>query len=46
MFQASGKFDRVDAQVAGLGSIQAIQELYVKHTADAMNQGGEGGNEE
>ena len=46
MFQASGKFDRVDAQVAGLGSIQAIQELYVKHTADAMGQGGEGGNEE
>ncbi len=46
MFQASGKFDSVDAQVAGLGSIQAIQELYVKHTADAMNQGGEGGNEE
>jgi cobalamin biosynthesis Co2+ chelatase CbiK len=32
--------------VAGLGSIQAIQELYVKHTADAMGQGGEGGNEE
>ena len=37
MFKASGKFDSVDAQLAGLGSVAAIQQLYVAHTADAMN---------
>ena len=36
MFEASGSFDSVEAQIAGLGSIDAIQELYVAHTADAM----------
>ncbi len=36
MFQASGNFDSVDAQIAGLGSIDAIQQLYVEHTANAM----------
>lgn len=38
MFQSSGKFDSVDTQITGLGSIDAIQKIYVKHTADAMNQ--------
>lgn len=38
MFNASGKFESVDAQVAGLGQIEAIQQLYVAHTANAMNQ--------
>lgn len=38
MFQSSGKFDSVEPQVTGLGSIKAIQELYVAHTANAMNQ--------
>ena len=33
MFTASGKFESVDAQIAGLGRIPAIQELYVAHTA-------------
>lgn len=37
MFHASGKFESVDAQVAGLGRIEAIQEMYVAHTSDAMN---------
>ncbi len=37
MFRASGKFESVGAQVAGLGSIEAIQNLYVEHTADAMD---------
>lgn len=37
MFRASGKFDSVDAQITGLGSIPAIQELYVEHTADVMD---------
>lgn len=36
MFTASGKFDSVDAQIAGLGQIPAIQELYVAHTAAVM----------
>ncbi len=36
MFKASGDFDSVDAQIVGLGSIDAIRELYVEHTAAAM----------
>lgn len=38
MFKASEKFESVDAQVVGLGSIKTIQQLYVKHTGNAMNQ--------
>ena len=38
MFKASGKFDSVDTQIAGLGEIDGIQQIYVEHTADAMNQ--------
>lgn len=38
MFQASGKFESVDVQVYGLGEIEAIQQIYVEHTAAAMNQ--------
>jgi len=41
MFEASGNFDSVDAQITGLGSIEAIQKLYVAHTEDAMNNGAE-----
>lgn len=37
MFKASGNFDSVDVQITGLGSIEAIQQLYVEHTADVMN---------
>ena len=37
-FEASGKFDSIDTQIAGLGEIKAIQDLYVAHTADAMNE--------
>ena len=33
MFNASGNFESVDAQITGLGSIDAIQKLYVEHTA-------------
>ena len=36
MFEASGDFDSVDTQIAGLGEIDAIQQLYVAHTAAAM----------
>lgn len=33
MFTASGNFDSVDTQIEGLGRIEAIQQLYVAHTA-------------
>ncbi len=36
MFKASGYFESVDVQIEGLGSIGAIQQLYVEHTADVM----------
>lgn len=36
MFKASGSFDSVEAQIAGLGSIAEIQEIYVAHTAEAL----------
>ncbi len=38
MFKASGKFDSVDAQISGLGSIEDIEKIYVQHTANAMNE--------
>lgn len=36
MFNASGNFESVNVQIKGLGSIEAVQQLYVEHTADAM----------
>lgn len=38
MFEASGSFDSVEAQISGLGEIDAIQQIYVKHVADAMSR--------
>lgn len=38
VFKASGKFDSVEAQITGLGSIGEIQKIYVKHVEDAMAQ--------
>ncbi len=38
VFEASGKFDSVDTQIAGLGNIRAIQELYVAHTEAVINE--------
>ena len=32
MFEAAGCFDSVTAQIAGLGSIEAVHNLYVAHT--------------
>ena len=37
MFEASGAFDSVSTQVSGLGSIEAVQQLYVAHTQTAMD---------
>ena len=36
MFTASGKFDTVDAQIEGLGSIPEVQDIYVAHTATVL----------
>lgn len=36
MFNASGKFESVDTQIAGLGRIEAIQKLYVSHLAEVI----------
>ena len=36
IFKAFGNFESVDTQIEGLGSIEAIQQLYVEHTADVM----------
>ena len=36
-FEASGAFDSIDTQIAGLGEIQAIQQLYVAHTQAAID---------
>lgn len=37
IFEASGAFDSVDTQIAGLGQIAAIQDLYIAHTGAVMN---------
>ncbi len=42
MFEASGKFESVECQIEGLGRIDAIQEQYVAHTADAIESLGLG----
>ncbi|MCQ2550068.1 MAG: sirohydrochlorin cobaltochelatase [Lachnospiraceae bacterium] len=36
MFNASGKFESVDTQIAGLGRIEEIQKLYVSHLAEVI----------
>lgn len=38
MFNASGNFESVEAQIAGLGGIKGIQQMYVAHTGAAMNE--------
>ena len=37
MFQSSGNFDSISTQITGLGSIEAIQQLYIEHTAAIIN---------
>ncbi len=37
-FKASGCFDSVEAQITGLGSVDAIQKIYVQHTAEVMDR--------
>lgn len=38
LFEASGNFDNVDTQIAGLGEIEAIQDIYVAHTAAVIGE--------
>ena len=35
-FDASKAFDSVESQIAGLGEIDAIQQIYVAHTKAAI----------
>ena len=37
-FDASGAFKSVTCQIEGLGRIDSVQQLYVKHVAEAMNK--------
>ena len=36
-FEASGAFNSIDTQIAGLGGIDAIQQIYVAHTQAAID---------
>jgi cobalamin biosynthesis Co2+ chelatase CbiK len=36
MFKAAG-FEKVDTQIAGMGSIPAVQQIYVEHAGAAVN---------
>ena len=38
-FTAAGAFDSVDCQIAGLGEIPEIQQIYVAHVGDVINAG-------
>ena len=35
-FEADGSFDEVTCQIAGLGSIEDVQKIYVEHTGSAI----------
>lgn len=37
MFEADGAFESVTCQIAGLGRIDTIEQLYVSHTQDAID---------
>ena len=41
MFEASGAFEKIDTQIAGLGEIEAIQQIYVDHTKTAIDSLGD-----
>ena len=36
-FEAADAFDNIETQIAGLGEIKEIQQLYVAHTKAAMD---------
>lgn len=37
MLETSGVFESVDAQITGLGSLEAVQQLFVEHTKAAID---------
>ena len=37
MFKASGKFDKIDPQIEGLGRLTAIQKIYISHSQVAID---------
>ena len=41
MFTAANAFDSIDCQIAGLGRIDAVKELYVAHTKAALDSLGD-----
>ncbi len=41
-FAAAGAFDKVDVQIAGLGGIDAVQQIYIEHAGDAIESIEEG----
>ena len=41
MFEASGAFEKIDTQIAGLGEIEAIQQIYVDHTKTVIDSLGD-----
>ncbi len=40
MFAADGSFESISCQIEGLGRIEAVQQLYVEHTAAAIRESG------
>ena len=38
LFEAAGKFASIDCQIAGLGRIESIQQIYVEHLNDALKK--------
>ncbi len=38
MFEADGSFDSIDCQIAGLGRIETVEQLYVSHIADVIGE--------
>ena len=36
-FKAAGCFDSVDTQIAGLGEIADVQQIYIDHTKAAID---------
>lgn len=42
MFEASGYFDKIESQIAGLGRIEAIRDIYVEHAQAAIDSSAAG----
>ena len=40
MFNASGYFENVDTQIAGLGRLTEVQDQYIAHTQAAIDSVG------